>query len=119
MRYTPTGKAVTNFRVAVNRRWRDPEGQIQERVDWFRVAAWGRLAEVCNQYLQKGSPVYVDGRLETHTYEAADGQTRYISELVARDLVMLPRGNGHPVTSEHESAETEEEEVEEMAELPL
>ena len=117
MRYTPNGRAVTNFRVAVNRRWRDAEGQTQERVDWFRVVAWGRLAEICAQYLQKGSPVYVDGRLETRTYEATEGQTRYVTELIARDLVLLPRGNGHPAASE--AAETEDEEVEEMAELPL
>ena len=54
MRYTPTGRAVTNFRVAVDRRWRNSEGQLQEKVEWFRVVAWGPLAEVCNQYLQKG-----------------------------------------------------------------
>ena len=79
MRLTPVGRAVTNFRLAVNRRWRDAEGQSQEKTEWFRIVAWGRLAEVCNQYLQKGSPVYVDGRLETRTYEATDGQTRYMA----------------------------------------
>jgi single-strand DNA-binding protein len=117
MRYTPTGRAVTNFRVAVNRRWRDSEGQLQEKVEWFRVVAWGSLAELCNQYLQKGVPVYVAGRLESRSYEATDGQTRYVTDLVARDLVLLPRGNGHPAAGE--GAETEEDEVEELAEVPL
>lgn len=118
MRYTPTGRAVTNFRVAVNRRWRNAEGQPQEKAEWFRVVAWGPLAEVSNQYLQKGTPVYVAGRLDTRSYEAADGQTRYITELVARELILLPRGNGHQPTA-NESAEIEEEEFEELAELPL
>ena len=92
------------------------EGQPQEKTEWFRIVAWGPLAEVSNQYLQKGSPVYVAGHLDTHSYEAADGQTRYITELVARDLILLPRGNGHAEAHENQ---VEEEEVEEMAELPL
>lgn len=118
MKYTPTGRAVTNFRVAVNRRWRNSEGQPQEKTEWFRIVAWGSLAEVSNQYLQKGTPVYVAGRLDTRSYEAADGQTRYITDLVARELILLPRSNGHqPAGSEN--AEVEEEELEEMAELPL
>jgi len=117
MRYTPTGKAVTNFRVATTRRWRDAEGHPQEKTEWFRIVAWGSLAEVSNQYLQKGSPVYVAGRLDTHSYEAADGQTRYVTDLVARELILLPRGNGQPAAQD--AAEVEEEELEEMAELPL
>lgn len=116
MRYTPTGRAVTNFRVAVDRRWRNSEGQLQEKVEWFRVVAWGPLAEVCNQYLQKGAPVYVAGRLETRSYEGTDGQTRYVTDLVARDLILLPRGNGQQPAGE---GEVEEEEVEELAEIPL
>jgi len=117
MRYTPTGRAVTNFRVAVNRRWRDSEGQPQEKTEWFRIVTWGGLAELSNQYLQKGSPVYVAGRLDTRSYEAADGQTRYMTELVARELILLPRGNGQPTANA--SADVEEEEFEELAELPL
>jgi single-strand DNA-binding protein len=115
MRYTPTGRAVTNFRVAVNRRWRDAEGQVQEKVEWFRVVAWNRLAELANTYLDKGNPVYVRGRLETRSFEGADGQVRYLTEVVAQDLILLPRGNGNgnPVD---ETAEIEEEEP---AEIPL
>ncbi len=117
MRYTPTGRAVTNFRVAVSRRWRDSEGQLQQRVEWFRVVTWGRQAELANQYLQKGAPVYVDGRLQTRSYEGNDSQTHYITELVARDFVLLPRGNGH--TGAEESEEVEEVAEEELAEIPL
>jgi len=115
MRYTPSGRAVTNFRLAVNRRWRDAEGQLQEKVEWFRVICWGRLAEVANQYCQRGSPIYVEGRLETRSFEGADGQVRYLTELVAQDLILLPRGNGNGTPTE----ETEEVEEEELAELPL
>lgn len=111
MRYSPTGRAVTRFRVAVNRRWRDSEGQPQQQVEWFRVVLWGRQAEVANQYLTKGAPVYVSGRLQTRSFEGNDGQTRYMTELVGRELILLPRGDGHPVA--------EEEEVEEEAEEPL
>ena len=115
MRFTPVGRAVTNFRVAVNRRWRDAEGQLQEKVEWFRITAWGRLAEIANQYVQKGSPVYVSGRLETRSFEGADGQIRYVTDLVANDLVLLPRGNGH----EPAGAESEVAEEEELDEIPL
>jgi len=117
MRYTPTGRAVTQFRVAVQRRWRDAEGQPQEKVEWFRVVTWGRTAEVANQYLEKGAPVYVDGRMQTRSFEGADGQTRYMTELVARELILLPRGNGRPAASEEEIEETEA--PEEEVEIPL
>jgi single-strand DNA-binding protein len=80
--------------VAVSRRWRGDEGQLQEKVEWFRVVARGRQAEICNQYLERGSPVYIEGRIETRSFEAADGNLRSLTELVARDVVILPRGNG-------------------------
>jgi len=118
MRYSPTGRAVTNFRVAVNRRWRDSEGQPQQRVEWFRVVVWGRQAEVANQYLTKGAPVYVSGRLQTRSFEGNDGQTRYITELVGRELILLPRGNGHPAAEDEIEEDVETEEVM-LEELPL
>ena len=116
MRYTAVGHAVTNFRVAVNRRWRDTEGQLQEKTEWFRIVTWGRLAEIASMYLQKGSPVYVSGRLETRSFEGHDGLTRYVTELVANDLVLLPRGNGKPLGG---AADTVEEEELEWEEIPL
>lgn len=94
LQQTSTGRTVTRFRVAVNQSWRDDEGQLQEKTEWFRVAAWGRQAEVVQQYLSKGSPVYVSGRLETRSFEGDDGATRYMTELVARDVIFLPQGNG-------------------------
>lgn len=89
MKYTQQGKAVTTFTVAVSRGWKDPEGQPKEETEWFRVVAWDKLAETCNEYLHKGSKVYVEGRLKTREYQAQDGQTRYITEVVAFEMQML------------------------------
>ena len=86
MRYTPTGQAVTNFSVATNRKFNTAEGESREETEWFRVSAWGRLAETCNQYLSKGRKVYVEGRLRSHTYETQDGQTRFVNEIFASDV---------------------------------
>ncbi|MBN1484531.1 MAG: single-stranded DNA-binding protein [Chloroflexia bacterium] len=116
MRYTPSGRAVTNLRVAVSRRWRDNDGQLQERTEWFRVVVWGRQAEIANQYLEKGSPVYIQGRLETHSYQDAQNETRYMTELIARNLILLPRGNGRrPGEPEQDLEPAEKEELFELA----
>jgi single-strand DNA-binding protein len=72
MRYTPNGDAVSNFSVAVNRRYRSRDGETQEATEWFRVSAWGRMAEVSNQYLTKGSAVYVEGRFSTRRWTGQD-----------------------------------------------
>lgn len=107
LQYTATGKAVTHMRVAVDRRWRDADGQLQEKTEWFRTVLWGRQAEIASQYLQKGSPVYIEGRLETSSFEGADGRARYVTELVARNLILLPKGDGQP-TPQEELVEVEE-----------
>lgn len=95
MRYTPSGKPVTSFSVAVSRSWVKPEGERTETTDWFNVVAWGRLAEICSQYLTKGSMVYVEGRLETRSWEAENGQKHYRTEVVASDVNILER-RGRP-----------------------
>ena len=87
MRYTPQGTAVTDFSVATSRAYTDGTGERREETDWFRVSAWRQLAELCNQYLQKGSLVYVEGRLHVRTYEANDGSTRFSSERTAMKSV--------------------------------
>jgi single-strand DNA-binding protein len=89
MRYTPQGHAVTTFRVASNRTWRNPEGETQEDTEWFRVVAWNRLAEICHQWLSKGSRVYVEGRMQTRQWQDQEGQSRYLSEVVANDVIIL------------------------------
>jgi single-strand DNA-binding protein len=91
MRYTPSGKPVTSFSVAVSRSWMKPEGERTETTDWFNIVAWGRLAEICSQYLTKGSMVYVEGRLETRSWEAENGQKHYRTEVVASDVNILER----------------------------
>jgi single-strand DNA-binding protein len=95
MRYTPSGKPVTSFSVAVSRSWMKPEGERSETTDWFNVVAWGRLAEICSQFLVKGSLVYVEGRLETRSWEADNGQKHFRTEVVASDVNILDkRGRG-------------------------
>ena len=97
MRYTPNGQAVTQFTVAVNRNYKDAEGAWQEETEWFRVVAWGPLAERTAEYLRKGRKVYVEGRLQTRQWEDRDGQKRYTTELIAQTVTPLdarPRDEG-------------------------
>jgi single-strand DNA-binding protein len=104
MRYTPSGQAVTNFTVATNRRYTAADGETKEETEWFRVSAWGRLAETCNQYLAKGRKVYVEGRLRSRSYETRDGQTRFENEIVANDVRFIgtPAGRGDEFPQEVE-----------------
>ena len=89
LRYTPSGTAVTNYNMATNESWTDSSGERQERTEWHRIVVWGRLAEICNQYLRKGSKIYIEGRLQTRNWEGQDGQKRYTTEVVARDMQIL------------------------------
>lgn len=90
MRYTPNGQAVTTFGVATNRRWTTNEEQ-REETEFHNVVAWGKLAEICSQLLRKGRRVYVEGRLQTRSWEGKDGVTRRRTEIVAQDMVVLDR----------------------------
>ena len=97
MRYTPNGQPVTQFTVAVNRNYKDASGEWKEETEWFRVVAWGPLAERTAEYLRKGRKVYVEGRLQTRSWEAQDGQKRYTTELIANTVTALdprPREEG-------------------------
>jgi len=89
-RYTPTGNKLCQFSVAVSRRWKDQEGGSKETTDWFNIEAWGRLGEICEQYLKKGRLVYVEGRLQTDRYEH-EGETRFFTKVIARQVQMLDR----------------------------
>ncbi len=89
VRYTPSGSAVANFSVATNEAWTDKSGQKQERTEWHRVVVWGKLAELCNQYLQKGRQCYVEGRLQTRSWQDKDGQTKYSTEVQAQTIQFL------------------------------
>lgn len=89
IRYTPSGAAVANFSVATNESWTDKSGQKQERTEWHRVVVWGKLAELCNQYLGKGRQVYLEGRLQTRQWQDKDGQTKYTTEVQAQTVQFL------------------------------
>ena len=89
LRYTPSGNAVCTMRIASGRSWRDQSGTAHEETEWFRVVAWDKLGEVCNQYLTKGARVYFEGRLRTNKWQDKDGQDRYTTEVIASDMIML------------------------------
>ena len=95
MRYTPNGTAVANFSIACNRTYTDREGQRQEETEWVRIVCFARQAEIAGQYLQRGSPIFVEGRLQTRSWEDQQGQTRYMTEVVANNFQFLgSRGGG-------------------------
>ena len=87
-KFTPTGKKVAHFSVAVSNRWKSKEGEMKEYTEWVNVEAWGRLGEVSQQYLRKGSLVFVEGRLKTDKYEDK-GETRYFTKIVAQMVQFL------------------------------
>lgn len=94
VRYTPSGAAVANFSVATNENWTDKSGQKQERTEWHKVVVWGKLAELCSQYLTKGRQVYLEGRLQTRQWQDKDGQTKYTTEVQAQTVQFLGAGAG-------------------------
>ncbi|MBW2109166.1 MAG: single-stranded DNA-binding protein [Deltaproteobacteria bacterium] len=90
VRYTPDGTAVANFTIATSDEWKDREtGEKKERTEWHRIVAWRRLGEICGEYLSKGRQVYIEGRLQTREWEDQDGNRRWTTEIVARDMQML------------------------------
>lgn len=89
-KFTPTGKKVAQFSIAISNRWKSSDGEIREHTEWVNVEAWGRLGEICQEYLRKGSLVFVEGRLKTDKYES-DGENRYFTKVVALSMQMLDR----------------------------
>ena len=108
MRYTPQGSAVTQFRVASGRRWKSADGVDHDDTEWFRVVAWDKLGEICNQYLTKGTRVYVEGRLQTRKWQDKDGADRYSTEVIANDMIILSSRQDRPAGGEYD-AQVEEE----------
>jgi single-strand DNA-binding protein len=96
LRTTPNGQNVCNFSVATSSQWTDAAGQKQERVEYHNIVAWGKLADICSQYLGKGRKVYVEGRLQTRDWEAQDGSKRSRTEIVAENMIMLDRKDAAP-----------------------
>jgi len=113
MRYIESGKAVTSFSVATDRSWTDANGQKQERTVWFRVSAWGKLGEICNQYLAKGRQVMVEGELtEPRPYQAKDGEWRASLDLTAREVKFLGGKSDNASQGESQTAVAVSEEEE-------
>jgi single-strand DNA-binding protein len=94
LRYTPGGQAVCDIRLATNESWTDKNGQKQERTEWHRVVMWGKPAEICKQYLTKGQKLYIEGRLQTRSWDDKEGNKRYSTEIVANDFMFLGGGSG-------------------------
>lgn len=95
LRQTPNGSSVCSFTVATNLTWKDANGQKQDKAEFHNIVTWGKLAEICNQYLQKGKKVYLEGRLQTRDWEAEDGSKRYKTEIVAENMIMLSQANSN------------------------
>jgi single-strand DNA-binding protein len=94
VRFTPGGQAVANFRIATNESWTDKQGQKQERTEWHRIVVWGKLAELCGEYLKKGRQAYVEGRLQTREWTDKEGKKNYTTEIVANTVQFLGGGGG-------------------------
>ena len=122
VRQTPNGQSVTSFGVATNRSWTGSDGNKQEQVEFHNVVAWGKLAEICGQFLAKGRKVYVEGRLQTRDWEGQDGARHYRTEIVTENLIILdkagsastaPKGgdtfNGAPPKADEPSATPSDE----------
>lgn len=103
-KYTPTGRKVTHFSVAISNRWKNKEGEAKEFTEWVNIEAWGRLGEICSEYLKKGSLVFVEGRLKTDRYEDK-GETKFYTKVVCLAMQMLDRKpNEEPVLTVEEEA---------------
>jgi single-strand DNA-binding protein len=103
VKYTQGGTPVAKFTLATNEVWKDQNGEKQERTEWHNIVAWTRLAEICGQYLTKGSRVYVEGRIQTRSWEDKEGNKRYITEIRADNMVMLS-GKSEEARSEKSAA---------------
>jgi single-strand DNA-binding protein len=105
MRYTPSGRPVTTFSMAVSRTWNSGDGERHSETEWFNIVAWGNLAEICKQYLNKGQQVYIEGRLQTRHWEDKEGQKRTSVEVVANEMMMLGDRRNRNETEESDSKE--------------
>jgi len=93
IRYTGAGLPVATFSLATNESWKDQEGNPQERTEWHNIVAWSKLAEICQQYLKKGKKIYIEGRIQTRSYDDKNtGVKKYITEIVAANMIMLDGG---------------------------
>lgn len=114
MRQIPGGQVVTTFSIATNFTWNDQSGQKQERVEFHNIVAWRKLGEICGQYLKKGSKIFLEGRIQTRSWEADDGSKKYKTEIIADNMIMLDRkgsGDYQESQSPHKGLNSNEEQA--------
>ncbi len=124
LRTIPSGQAVVSFGLATSRQWTAQDGQKQERTEFHNIVAWGRLAEICNQFLAKGRKAYIEGRLQTREWEGQDGAKRQRTEIVAENMIMLDRApqggaTGAPKETSAETAPAPAEEEIKVEDIPF
>jgi len=110
VRYTKNGQAVATFSLATTEKWKNREGEREDKTEWHRIVAWGKLGEICGEYLSKGKQVYIEGRLQTRQWEDNDGYKRSTTEIVAGNMVMLGAQSGgqSPGASEEDSEDQDD-----------
>ena len=111
LRYTPSGTAVCSFSIATNRNWNTDTGEKKEEVEFHRIVAWNKLAELCSQFLTKGRKVFVEGRLTTRSWDAQDGTKKQTTEIIINDMILLDNRRTNDETSHEEIAEAPSEEA--------
>ncbi len=113
IRSRPSGQPVATLRIATNETWSDKQGARQERTEWHRVVAFARLAEICRDYMKKGHRIYVEGRIQTRSWQDQQGQTKYMTEIVAQNVLMLSgrgdAGEGGPMVGSRSAAASADE----------
>jgi len=126
LRQTTNGQSVATIGVATNRSWKDNNGEKQEQTEFHNVVAWGKLSEICAQYLTKGQKVYFDGRLQTRDWEGQDGVKRYRTEIVAENMIMLSSRGGageggysQPVPAAKDAASAKSNEEIKIEDIPF
>lgn len=121
-RNTPDGTPVTSFSVATNLRWTNKSGQKQDRAEYHNVVAWRKLADICAQYLKKGSKVYIEGRIQTRSWDDQQGQKHWRTEIIAENMIMLDKANTNVVAdkspTEPAAPEPSEEQIN-VEEIPF
>ncbi len=109
MRFVSSGRPVTSFSVATTRSWTNSDGERREETEWFNVVAWGNLAEICKQHLRKGRQVYIEGRLQTRSWQDQEERKHFRTELVANEMILLGDRHGTPSKVVESTAEGDEE----------
>ena len=109
MRYTPSGKPLTKFQMAVNRSWTSADNEKKTETEWFTIVSWGKLAEICNQYLRKGLLIYLEGRLHTRHWVDEEGANHSVVEVVAQEMIMLGSPKEEEGSDQAESPTPEDE----------